>query len=74
MTDGRMTEKRPAALGAEGASWTRGLERALRAVMRWLHRARTRGELAELDARQRADLGVRWEDARAEVRKPFWRH
>jgi len=45
----------------------------LRVFRRWRRRARGRAELAGLDARARADLGVRWEDTLAERRKPFWR-
>ncbi|SDF90302.1 Uncharacterized conserved protein YjiS, DUF1127 family [Limimonas halophila] len=59
----------------------RGIGRALnhvpgmlvRTLRQWRRRARGRAELAGLDARARADLGVRWEDARAESRKPGWR-
>jgi transcriptional regulator len=36
-------------------------------------RYRSRQRLAGLDARGRADLGIRWEDGLAEARKPFWR-
>lgn len=39
----------------------------------WWHRWRSRPRLADLDARGRADLGIRWEDGIAEARKPFWR-
>lgn len=42
-------------------------------VRLWCHRARTRRELAELDAMQLADIGIDQHQARAEARKPFWR-
>ncbi len=40
---------------------------------RWRRRARMRRELAALRSRERRDLNMRWEDAVAESRKPFWR-
>jgi len=40
---------------------------------RWRRRVRTRRELAALDARERRDINIRWEDAVAEASKPFWR-
>jgi uncharacterized protein YjiS (DUF1127 family) len=38
----------------------------------WWRRARTRRELAELDDRILADLGLDRVEARREAAKPFW--
>ena len=40
---------------------------------RWLHNTRTRLQLAELDSRQLADLGISPSERVAEISKPFWR-
>lgn len=43
---------------------------------RWglmLHRWRTRRVLLQLDDSQLKDVGLSWEQAREEGRKPFWR-
>ena len=52
------------AAAGRGAWWT---------LACWWRRAVGRAQLAGLDADLRADIGVRWEDARAEADKPFWR-
>jgi uncharacterized protein YjiS (DUF1127 family) len=46
--------------------------RAVEALLTWQERARQRRELAGLDARALADIGLAREQALAEVRKPFW--
>lgn len=38
----------------------------------WCRRARTRRQLAELDDRILADVGLDWVEARREAAKPFW--
>lgn len=53
-----------------GRTWSRSL-RAM--VQRWRQRARARRELANLDARERRDINLRWEDAVYEAGKPAWR-
>ena len=51
-----------------------GLPGRIAATVRvWCHRARTRRELAELDAFQFADIGIARHEAQAEAQKPFWR-
>lgn len=42
-------------------------------LSRWLIRARTRRRLAELEARELADIGLSEAERRRECRKPFWR-
>jgi uncharacterized protein YjiS (DUF1127 family) len=39
----------------------------------WRDRARQRRQLAQLDARQRADIGITRCDVARECAKPFWR-
>jgi len=73
MTDARITDRPGRADHTTRSSRRAVLARVGRVVGRWWHRLRTRPELAHLDARMRADIGVRWEDTRAERRKPFWR-
>ena len=49
----------------------------LRCLARWLlhchERTRQRRQLAELEPRLRADIGVTGSDITAELDKPFWR-
>lgn len=45
----------------------------LQALRQWLHNTRTRRQLAELDSRQLADLGISPSERVAEISKPFWR-
>ncbi|MBO6900668.1 MAG: DUF1127 domain-containing protein [Rhizobiaceae bacterium] len=45
----------------------------LKTFARWYDRYVQRRTLAELDARMLADIGVTPEEARQEIRKPFWR-
>ena len=46
--------------------------RALSAVFGWMERARSRRQLAELDDRMLADIGVDRAAAHAEADRPFW--
>jgi len=39
----------------------------------YLHNTRTRRQLAELDSRQLADIGVSPSERVSEISKPFWR-
>lgn len=56
---------------ASGAqTWAR---RGLALLKRWHRYARTRRQLAALDERQLADLGISPADRAAELDKPFWR-
>jgi len=49
------------------------LRRVHRRLLEWHHRARSRRELALLDARGLRDIGITHSDRIAELRKPFWR-
>lgn len=49
------------------------LDRALAWVRLWQRRARERGELARLSARELHDIGLSPSQAQYEVAKPFWR-
>lgn len=46
---------------------------AWRLLGQWLHNARTRRQLAELDSRQLADIGISPSERVDEISKPFWR-
>lgn len=51
-----------------------GVVRRITAVVdAWAQRARDRCDLAELDERQRRDMGLDLEAIRREASKPFWR-
>ena len=50
--------------------WAR---RGLVILKRWQQYARTRRQLAQLDERQLADLGISLADRAVELDKPFWR-
>ncbi|AGI21992.1 hypothetical protein H681_00550 [Pseudomonas sp. ATCC 13867] len=45
----------------------------LRAFRQWLQNARTRRQLAALDSRQLADIGISPSERMREISKPFWR-
>ena len=45
----------------------------LRTLAQWRQRRRERVQLADLDARMLADLGLQRYDVEQEIRKPFWR-
>jgi len=42
-------------------------------LRQWLQNARTRRQLAELDSRQLADIGISPSERIGEISKPFWR-
>lgn len=44
-----------------------------RLLRQWLHNTRTRRQLAELDSRQLADIGISPSERVGEISKPFWR-
>ncbi|WP_152218856.1 DUF1127 domain-containing protein [Pseudomonas sp. SCB32] len=46
---------------------------AWRLLGQWLQNARTRRQLAELDSRELADIGVSPSERVGEISKPFWR-
>ena len=67
---------RPADGSLRGQFWSRWGQTAARAafaIRDWRRRGQGRGELARLDARMLADIGVTRAEAWAEVNKPFWR-
>lgn len=47
--------------------------RVLTVLRTWVTRSRSREQLRALDHRLLQDIGVRYEDALLEARKPFWR-
>ena len=47
--------------------------RLLRLLQRWQRNYRTRQQLAQLDDRQLADVGISHSERAAELDKPFWR-
>jgi len=49
------------------------LRRLLQLLRLWQQRARTRRQLAALDDRQLADIGVSRSERMDELGKPFWR-
>ncbi len=49
------------------------ISRLLALLGQYLHNARTRPQLAELDSRQLADIGVSPSERIGEISKPFWR-
>lgn len=46
---------------------------AFETLCRWQARVESRRQLAELDDRMLADIGVTADEARAEAAKPFWK-
>ncbi len=42
-------------------------------LQRWQRNSRTRQQLAQLDDRQLADIGISHSERAAELDKPFWR-
>ncbi|MBS7664432.1 DUF1127 domain-containing protein [Pseudomonas lalucatii] len=54
-------------------SHTRPLGRLQATLALWLRNARTRRQLAALDARQLADSGIGPAERQRELQKPFWR-
>lgn len=51
----------------------RWMRRAIGTLARWRQNARTRRQLARLDARELADCGIYPAERAAELDKPFWR-
>lgn len=49
------------------------LSRLADVVALWRRRSRERQQLAQMSARERADLGVTVAEVEVEVAKPFWR-
>jgi uncharacterized protein YjiS (DUF1127 family) len=54
-------------------SSTPSLRAAWRLLGRWSARRRQRADLADLDTRLLADIGVSPQEARREAATPFWR-
>ena len=49
------------------------LQRVLQRLRLWQRRASTRQQLAALDERQLADVGISQSERQEELSKPFWR-
>ena len=60
-------------LGAEARLRDAAFAYIARAVARWIARGRQRRDLAELDDRLLADIGVTRAQVAREAAKPFWR-
>lgn len=56
----------------DAGSNRRHLDRLVTCITRWHQRARQRRQLAELEPRLLADIGISAEQARRESSKPFW--
>jgi len=52
---------------------SRSWQQLLRLLQRWQRNYRTRQQLAQLDDRQLADVGISHSERAAEREKPFWR-
>ncbi|MGD8430272.1 MAG: DUF1127 domain-containing protein [Ectothiorhodospiraceae bacterium] len=65
--------RQPVSMPRPPPGFTGRVRATLAAIRVWRRRARSRAELSRFDARGRADIGVRYEDAARECRKPFWR-
>ncbi|AOE82648.1 DUF1127 domain-containing protein [Pseudomonas sp. TCU-HL1] len=52
---------------------THGYLRLFAAIAQWQRNARTRHQLAKLDARALADVGISPSERYQELDKPFWR-
>ncbi len=52
---------------------SRSWQQLLRLLQRWQRNYRTRQQLAQLDDRQLADVGISHSERAAELDKPFWR-
>ena len=50
------------------------LNAVARTVMTWQERASMRHHLADLSEENLSDIGLSFEQAQAESRKPFWQH
>lgn len=51
----------------------RNWRQMLQTLLRWHRNSRTRQQLAQLDDRQLADVGISHSERAAELDKPFWR-
>ena len=60
---------RPYQASLRSRSW----QQLLRLLQRWQRNYRTRQQLAQLDDRQLADVGISHSERAAELDKPFWR-
>jgi uncharacterized protein YjiS (DUF1127 family) len=52
---------------------SRSWQQLLRLLQRWQRNYRTRQQLAQLDDRQLADIGIGHSERVSELDKPFWR-
>ena len=52
---------------------SRSWQQLLRLLQRWQRTYRPRQQLAQLDDRQLADVGISHSERAAELDKPFWR-
>ena len=52
---------------------SRSWQPLLRLLQRWQRNYRTRQQLAQLDDRQLADVGISHSERATELDKPFWR-
>jgi uncharacterized protein YjiS (DUF1127 family) len=52
---------------------SRSWQQLLRLLQRWQRNYRTRQQLAQLDDRQLADIGISHSERVSELDKPFWR-
>lgn len=52
---------------------SRSWQQLLQLLQRWQRNYRTRQQLAQLDDRQLADVGISHSERAAELDKPFWR-
>ena len=60
-------------VGLVPTAFVRPLVKTWNVLLVWQKREDDRRHLAEMDARMRRDVGLRWEDVQREIRKPFWR-
>ncbi|MCQ4297100.1 DUF1127 domain-containing protein [Pseudomonas stutzeri] len=51
----------------------RNWQQILQTLLRWHRNSRTRQQLAQLDERQLADVGISHSMRATELEKPFWR-
>jgi uncharacterized protein YjiS (DUF1127 family) len=52
---------------------SRSWQQLLRLLQRWQRNYRTRQQLAQLDDRQLADVGISHSERATQLDKPFWR-
>jgi uncharacterized protein YjiS (DUF1127 family) len=63
----------PAFQASASTHWATPVTRLIRTLALWHERARERGALAAMDARQLKDIGLSNVDAWREANKPSWR-